>query len=442
MRLRVSSARRAAAGAVTIALATLGLAACGVDSDTGSDKPAELSKGDVNLRVNWWGSDARTTLTQKAIDAFEKKHPNIHVTGEFSDWNGYWDKLATATAGGNAPDVIQMDQLYLASYADRGALADLSKLSQLDTSGIDNSVLGMGRTHDGQYAMPISTAAFGLLINKDKLHELGLTLPDTNTWTWDQFDAFARSITEKSGGKTYGVTPWNNEYSLQLAARQAGDQLFKDGQIAIKPETLAGYFQRALDWSKDGASQPASQFAEQASGTLDQSDFATGKTAMIFSQVSQLTAYAAAAGDANVVIAKLPTDDANAGKYFYFKPGMYWSVSAKSAHPAEAALFVNFMVNDPEAGAILGTERGLPANPAIVKAITGNLNANEKKVVDYTDAMTPDLGAAPEIVPNGASDTDTLILRYLQDVLFAKKTPQQAADGLISEVKSGIEAAK
>lgn len=442
MRLRMSSARRAAAGAATITLA-LGLAACGVgtDTDTGSSKPAELSTGDVSLRVNWWGSDARTTLTQKAIDAFQKKYPNIHVTGEFSDWNGYWDKLATATAGGNSPDVVQMDQLYLASYANRGALADLSKLSQLDTSALDQSVLSMGRTRDGQYAMPISTAAFGLLVNKDKLDELGLKLPDTNSWTWDQLDAFARSITEKSGGKTHGLTPWSNEYSLQLAARQAGDQLFKDAKIAIKPETLTGYFQRALDWSKDGASQPAAQFAEQASATLEQSDFATGKTAMIFSQVSQLTAYAKAAGDADVVIAKLPAD-ANAGKYFYFKPGMYWSVSATGAHPAEAALFVNFMVNDPEAGAILGTERGLPANPTIVKAISGGLNANEKLVVDYTNSMTPDLGPAPEIVPNGASDTDALILRYLQDVLFGKKTPQKAAEGMIAELKSGIAAAQ
>ena len=438
MRLRI---RRAAAGAVTIALASLGLAACGVGTSAGSGKPAELSQGDVNLRVNWWGGDARTKLTQTAIAAFEKKHPTIHVTGEFSDWNGYWDKLATATAGGNSPDVIQMDQLYLASYADRGALTDLSKISQLKTSALDASVLGMGRTKDGLYAMPISTTAFGLLVNKDTLDKLGIALPDTNTWTWDQFDAFARSITDKSGGKVYGTTPWGNEYSLELAARQAGDQMFKDGQIVIKPETVAGYFQRALDWSKDGASQPASQFAEQASATLEQSDFATGKSAMIFTQVSQLTAYAKAAGDANVVVAKLPAD-ANAGKYFYFKPGMYWSVSAKSEHPAEAALFVDFMVNDPDAGAILGTERGLPANPTVVKAITGHLDANDKKVVDYTDAMTPDLGQAPEIVPNGASDTDTLILRYLQDVLFGKKTPQQAADGLIGELKSGINAAK
>lgn len=438
MRLRMSSARRAAAGVVTLALAMMGLAACGVGAD--SSKPSELSKGDVNLRVNWWGGDARIKLTQTAIAAFEKKHPNIHVTGEFSDWNGYWDKLATATAGGNSPDVIQMDQLYLASYANRGALADLSKLSQLNTSGLDPSVLSMGKTKDGLYAMPISTTSYGLAVNKDILDKLGIALPDTKTWTWSQFDAFARSITQKSGGKVYGTTPWSNEYSLELAARQVGDQVFKDGQIVVKPETVAGYFQKALDWSKDGASQPASQFAEQASATLDQSDFATGKTAMIFTQVSQLTAYSKAAGNANLVAVQLPTDDANAGKYFYYKPGMYWSVSAKSQHPAEAALFVDYMVNDPEAGAILGTERGVPANPSIVKSISGELSADDKKVVDYTDAVKQILGPAPEIVPNGASSFDTLMLRYLQDVLFGKKTPQQAADGLIAEIKSGIKA--
>ncbi|MBL0885949.1 ABC transporter substrate-binding protein [Myceligenerans indicum] len=429
---------RAAAAAGTLAL-TVGLAACGTAEGSGG---TELSGGDVDLRVTWWGGDARHERTQEAIDAFEEKHPNIHVTGEFADWTGYWDKLATSTAGGNSPDVIQMDQLYLASYADRGALADLGALPQLTTSGLDDPVLGMGRSGDTLYGMPVSTTAFGLLVNQDVLADLGIELPDTDTWTWDEFDAFARSVSEKSGGRTVGITPWNNEYSLQLAARQAGDELFADGDVAIDPATLEQYFQRALDWTKDGAAQSASQFAEQASASLDQQDFATGKTAMIFSQVTQLTAYAAAAGGANVTIAALPADGADGSGYQYLKPGMYWSVSARSAHPAEAALFVDFMVNDPQAGAILGTERGLPANPEILASIADGLTDDEKKAVDYSDSLAPQLGDAPEIVPNGASETDTLILRYLQDVLFEERTPAEAAEGFIDELRSAVDAAK
>ncbi|MCH1932529.1 extracellular solute-binding protein, partial [Shewanella sp. A25] len=88
--------------------ALLGLTACGTGEQPGSGSEGEapeLSEEAVTLRVTWWGGDSRHPLTQEAIEAFEEKHPNIKVEGAFADWGGYWDKLATQTAGGNAPDI-------------------------------------------------------------------------------------------------------------------------------------------------------------------------------------------------------------------------------------------------------------------------------------------------------------------------------------------------
>lgn len=429
----------AAAAATTAIVVSLG--ACGT-ADSSGGTAQELSKDKVTLRIDWWGADARHERTNKAIKAFEAKYPNITVTGEFSDWNGYWDKLATATAGGNAPDVIQMDQLYLASYADRGVLADLSKQPELDTKTLAPSVLDTGRSKGVLYGMPISTSAWGILVNQDKLKALGLTLPDTDSWTWSQFTAFANSVTKASGGKVHGLVPWSNEFSLQLYARQHGEALFKDGKVAITPTTLAGYFQQAKDWADSGASPSASQFAEQASASLDQTDFSTGKVAMIFSNITQLSAYAKAAGGANLVAVKLPTEDKNATKYSYLKPGMYWSVASGSKHRAEAELLVNFLVNTTDAGQILGSERGIPANTTVLDAITGTLTPDEKKTVDYTTSIQNIMGPAPSIVPNGASDLDKNILRYVQDVMFGRQKADAAATAFITELQSSIDTAK
>src|SRR5690242_5902577 len=99
------------------------LAACG--GSGGGDAGGEISGRPVTLRFTWWGSDARHKRTQQVIDLFTTAHPNITVKGEFKDWNGYWDALATTVAANDAPDIIQMDELYLASYAQRGALLDL-----------------------------------------------------------------------------------------------------------------------------------------------------------------------------------------------------------------------------------------------------------------------------------------------------------------------------
>ena len=49
----------------------------------------------------------------------------------------------------------------------------------------------------------------------------------------------------------------------------------------------------------------------------------------------------------------------------YLKPGQFLSGYSKSKHPKEVAMFIDFMVNDPEATAILGSERGVPVNASI-----------------------------------------------------------------------------
>lgn len=102
------------------AVAALALTGCGGSSG------AENADGKTVLRFSWWGSDSRTQATNKIIEAFEAENPDIDVQGEYSDWSGYWDKLATQVASNDAPDIIQMDDKYLREYADRGALLDLT----------------------------------------------------------------------------------------------------------------------------------------------------------------------------------------------------------------------------------------------------------------------------------------------------------------------------
>src|SRR5690606_34651327 len=74
-------------------------AAPGNSSSNTSDKVQEP----VELRIAWWGGDARHQMYNAILDNFEKEYPHITVLREFTDWGPYWEKLATQTAGGNAP---------------------------------------------------------------------------------------------------------------------------------------------------------------------------------------------------------------------------------------------------------------------------------------------------------------------------------------------------
>ena len=82
---------------------------------------------DKNTTINilWWGSQTRHEKTVKLIEKFEELNPDIKVNADYSDWGGHWTKLPAQVAGGQTPDVFQMDYLYLAQYAENNVLAEL-----------------------------------------------------------------------------------------------------------------------------------------------------------------------------------------------------------------------------------------------------------------------------------------------------------------------------
>ncbi|MDG6107645.1 sugar ABC transporter substrate-binding protein [Dactylosporangium aurantiacum] len=415
------------------------LAACG----TGSDKDAsgDLSKDPVTLRFTWWGADARHKRTQQVIDLFSKAHPNITVKGEFKDWNGYWDSLATTVAANDAPDIIQMDELYLASYAQRGALLDLGTASKhLGTADFDPKALATGKVDGKQYALPVGLAAYSMLVNTDLLAQYNVTLPDDATWTWDDLKTVGAKVSAASGGKVTGVQSWGFDAGgLQIWARQAGATLFDDkGKVVIPADTLAAFWQYLVDLSKAGIAPTPSVTVERGAGALDQSGMATNTSAIGTCWNTQLTSFAKASGK-KLKLVRLPGEAQAKSPAAYYKPSMFWSVSSRSKHPAEAALFVDFLANSPEAADVLQTDRGVPANTKIRQSITAKLADTDKAAADYLSQIK--VGEPPRVTPKGASDIEKILKRHTEDVLFARRTPQQSADAFIKELQSEIDAA-
>jgi multiple sugar transport system substrate-binding protein len=124
----------------------------------------------------------------------------------------------------------------------------------------------------------------------------------------------------------------------------------------------------------------------------------------------------------------------------FFKPSMYWAVSSQSKHPAEAAAFINFMLNDQKAADILKTERGIPANKEMLKHLQPGLAGTDKAAADYMKAVTP--GESPVVTPNGGSGIEPQLQRYSQEVYFKKTSPEAAAKAFIKELQGEIDAAK
>ncbi len=249
MRIPQRRGRAAAFVAVSTAIA-LSLAGCGSSSGSASssaagDSAAASSGEPVELRFAWWGSDSRHKTTQKVIDAYEAEHPNVTINGEFSEFSGYWDKLATATAAKDAPDIIQMDEKYLRDYAGRGALLDLTTESDvLSTADFDENALKSGEFDGGLYGLSTGVNAYSILANPEMFAAAGVEMPDDKTWTWDDYKDICLKITQGSPEGTFGCQSYGNEEAgLSQWARQHGESLYTDdGQIGFTPETLTSWW--------------------------------------------------------------------------------------------------------------------------------------------------------------------------------------------------------
>ncbi|WP_432513291.1 ABC transporter substrate-binding protein [Kineococcus sp. SYSU DK001] len=422
-----------ASGAALGTAATL--AACGGGSGSSSSGP-------VTLRFAWWGSDARHQYTQKIIDDFNASQSGIVVKGEFAEWSGYWDKIATQTAANDAPDVFQMDAIYLRSYGDRGALLDLSELEGLDTSGIEESALQTGQTPDGLLGLVTGIVPLAMVTNPGIVTQAGLQLPDDTAWTWDDYEKLSAGITAAGLPNVYGCgTGGIDEAGLQLWCKQNGGALYdEDGKVVLETAQLVDWWEYNLGLVASGAATPVSVAMERATAALDQNGMALNLNAFSPMWATQVTALTKASGQP-LQLLRPPTQTVGGAPGLYYKPGMFWSVSARSKNPEAAATFLSHLVSDPGVADLMLTERGIPANTTIREQITPKLSETDKIAVAYTDSLADVVAETPPSAPAGASGIEEIVRRYGSDVLFGKQQPPAAAEALVDELTQSVETA-
>ena len=69
----------------------------------------------------------------------------------------------------------------------------------------------------------------------------------------------------------------------------------------------------------------------------------------------------------------------------YLKPSLFISGYSKTKHPKEVAMVIDFLVNDPDAAAILGSERGVPVNSDIREKMKESLSDTDKMIFGFID---------------------------------------------------------
>ena len=424
------------AGGLAAAATTMGLAACAPGSSGGGSQGGGGGGGANDLALAFWGNPTRNKNTQAEIDAFVKANPDLKIAGQPGEFNTYWDKLATQTAGGNAPDIIQMDMNYISEYGTRGALLDLSKV---DVSKFVAGTVDSGKINDKLVGGNAGINSALIFANPKVFEKAKMDMPSDKTWTWDQLMDVAAEVASKAGVSFGLASIMGSDPLFGTFVRQQGKELFTPDGLGFDVADAQAWYELMVKGVKAKAIGTPEQISEEAAKPLDQSAIVVGTAAMQYYNSNQLEAVSAAAGGELMKMLRGPsfTGKANERKTWY-KASMLWSASAKTKNPDAAIAWINWFANDPAAANIDLAERGIPPNSEILAEVKPKLSAAQQEVAKYIVAIKPEVGSTPIAPPPGGGTIATVMFRHGTDVVFGRTSPAEGAQKFVDEMKSNL----
>ncbi|WP_328477159.1 extracellular solute-binding protein [Actinoplanes sp. NBC_00393] len=422
--------RRVLSGLVAGMLALpLALGACG-DGDESSGE-----NGNVELSFFWWGGEARAELTEKALDLYTAKHPNVTFKKTWQANQGYFDKLATLTAGDDAPDIFQIDDNYLAEYATRNVTLDLASYQQsgkLDTSKFPKGLIEYG-TVDGKLAgLSFGENTQGLVYNKTKLEAAKVPLPTTGQ-SWEEHIAWAKDAAAKT--KVAGTQDPSADYkAFWVWLRQQGKEMYNGNQLGFTKEDVQKWFE-LWKGGRDSKATPTPDVIHEGNATdVTKQLVVTGKALTSWVWANQMPELQKNTKDQLGVIA-YPGDATKQ----WPRSSMYFSVYRGSEHKDTAVDVLNFLANDPEVGKILGTDRGLPSNLDIRTQVAASTdNPSMKQTIEVVGELAKNFGPAPTVPPKGHSTVRSELIKAAEEAQYGRATPAEAAEQFFAASQAAI----
>lgn len=413
-----------------VTVASLSLTACGGGGSNAASGSSESSEADgkTTLKICWWGNQVRNDATQEAVNLYMEQNPDINIEVEFMDWTGYWDKLSTVAAGGNLPDIIQMDYAYLKRYQESNQLANLDEFIEngtIDTSKFQEGVVDSGSVDGSCYAISLGIQPPCMVYDKAIVEEAGVEIPEYPTW--EELYDIGQTIYEKTGVSTC-LDPSMN--TMLLLARSYGGYIYDDLEEGDS-KAVQKHMEYVEKFSQAEFCISPELWAEKDAANVDTKPIVDQTTWNDFPFACQMPTIATAAGRDMGMCMHPKASDATAEQN-YLKPSMFFSIAETSEHKEEAAKFIDWFSNDVECNKILKGERGVPVNSEVAEAISADLDDNTKRVFEYTEEAGQMTSPIDPPEPTSASEISQLLETITEGIMYGEITAEDATDQFMS----------
>ena len=430
-----------------IAAIALVAAACTSNDTTSSGGSPGTPGAPIDITM-WHGygkvidNQGQTNYEAKAltdlVDQYNAMNTGVHVTLDYigSNDNAY-QKLTVALQGGLQPDITYQYGTSMASLATAPSIMDLTDRVQDPAFNWNDFSEGAraAATVDGQvYGIPALIDNLAIVYNKDLFEAAGVDEP-TADWTWDDFRAAAKALTDPSKqqyGFAYPVdgtedTVWHYDAMLWEAG---GDILNADNTEAAF-NSPAGV--QALTTLQQMAVTDKSVFLDQQNvGKIDNL-FNAGKIAMDVTGPWALSSYP----DINYGVQIMPMYDG--GSHATIAGPDMWVMFDNGDGKGDAAWqFMQWFTAAEQVKEDSMTSGHLPIRNSVV---------NEPGFLDEFDAKFPGEGLFAQNLENvtkarpvitSYEQVSTIMGAAIVEVMLGQAEPQAALDDAAQQVNTAL----
>ncbi|WP_166851438.1 extracellular solute-binding protein [Isoptericola sp. BMS4] len=405
-------------GAVTASTLTLALAltACGRSDDGGGAGEAEpagsISEGPATGTVEIWAMGTEGERLPELAEQFEADNPDVTVEVTPVPWESSTEKINTAIATGEVPDLVQVGTTLMSSFVELGGLAPTPE--DVDSGAFFPGAWDTTVVDGTSYGVPWYVETRVLYYRTDLAEKAGVDTPQT----WDELKEFAAGM--QDAGADHGIALQTDGDGTNIMYSpfywQAGGDYMSDDGTEFTLDNDAQV--EALDYY---ASFMAEGLAPQRLVEDEKiQDFIDGELGSYVSGPWDRANLLATAGDdfaSKFDVTPLPADETSAS----FIGGSNLAVLADAENPDAAWKFVQFATDPAVQVDWFEISSDLPAvqaswdDPAL---------ADDESLAVYGDVLET-ARSTPAVPTWGEIDHELNLI--IEQVVAGNVTPQDAA---------------
>ncbi|KKI89296.1 hypothetical protein WQ54_25760 [Bacillus sp. SA1-12] len=230
-------------------------ACSGGSSETGSSSSDGGNKENVVLEYwHTYSDQEEAILKEKIKPLFEEEHPGIELKLTRMPYEGLKQQVIAGVSGGEAPDLMRMDIVWVSEFAKMGALQDVSSFEGFEE--VKNSVFESAMTtnlyDEKYYGVPVNTNTKIAIYNKELLEKAGFSEAPK---TMEELKEVARKAVVSGakggigigGSYSWGFLP----YFWSLGGTLTNENYTKFNGYLNSPESIAAV-EEIAQWHQDG----------------------------------------------------------------------------------------------------------------------------------------------------------------------------------------------